>query len=79
MTNKHARPLALTGAVAALTLATALLGAGAANAAASYTKHIDTYPTYSICVDVGQSYVREGFRSYDCLATTGGYMLWLNY
>ncbi|MFE9635799.1 hypothetical protein [Streptomyces sp. NPDC006463] len=79
MTNKLARPLALTGAVAALSFGAMLLGTGAANASASYTKYIDTYPTYSTCIDVGQNYMREGFRNYDCLATTGGWQLWLRY
>ncbi|MEU0009400.1 hypothetical protein ABZ079_35570 [Streptomyces sp. NPDC006314] len=79
MTKKPARFLSLTAAISALSFGAALLGTGTANASASYIKYIDTYPTYSTCVDVGQSYQREGFRDYDCLVETGGWQLWLRY
>ncbi|NEB81827.1 hypothetical protein G3I40_42435 [Streptomyces sp. SID14478] len=59
--------LLTTGAAAA-----ALVGlAGTSAQAAAESTYIGRYSSKSACVDAGQQYVREGYKSYSCLVQPG--------
>ncbi|MFI6736782.1 hypothetical protein ACIBI9_27975 [Nonomuraea sp. NPDC050451] len=65
------------GIVAAGIAALAAIGIAAPAQAAGWT-YIGEYTSYSKCVDMGQSYQREGWDEYKCtLNATGWYYLWV--
>jgi hypothetical protein len=52
--------------------ATALVGiTGTAAQATAESTYIGRYASKSACVNAGQQYVREGYKSYSCLVQPG--------